>query len=87
VPALQPVGVLPGGGIWPEGHPRLAAGAAWLAGCMAGVVARVLGAGPAGPLPLVGAVFGWQVVALVAVVMAVGRGIGRSAAGGTDTAG
>jgi hypothetical protein len=32
-------------------------------------------------------VFGWQVVALVAVVMAVGRGIGRSAAGGTDTAG
>ncbi len=87
VPALQPVGVLPGGGIWPEGHPRLAAAAAWLAGCIAGIVARVLGSRPAGPLALVGAVFGWQAVAVVAVVMAVGRGVGRSAAGGTDTAG
>lgn len=87
VPALQPIGVLPGGGIWPEGHPRLAAGAACLAGCMAGAAAWALGSRPVGPLPLVGAVFGWQVVAVVAVVMAVSRGIGRLAAGGADTAG
>jgi leader peptidase (prepilin peptidase)/N-methyltransferase len=87
VPALQPVGVLPAGGMWPDGSPRLAAAAAWLIGCLAGAVAGGLVPGLSGPLPLVGAVFGWQVVTVVAVVTAIGRAIGRAIASRADRAG
>jgi leader peptidase (prepilin peptidase)/N-methyltransferase len=69
-PALQPIGVLPDGGAWPAGRPRLAAGVAWLAGSIAGCVAwRAVNGPVGGPLPMLGAVFGWQVVTIVLAVM------------------
>lgn len=79
VPALQPLGVLPDGTAWPAGWPRAAAGAAWLAGMVAGGVARAaIGAAGGGPLPLLGAVFGWQVVTVVAAGMGIVRWGGRT---------
>ena len=78
VPALQPPGVMPAGGAWPGGHPRLAAAAAWLAGTIAGTAAAAWAAGPhRGPLPLLGATFGWQAVTIVTVLLAVRRRLAR----------
>jgi prepilin signal peptidase PulO-like enzyme (type II secretory pathway) len=80
VPSQQPTGVLPDGTGWPQGQPRLAAGVAWLAGIIAGGVARAaIGREGGGPLPLLGAVFGWQAVTVVAAVMGIVRRGGRSA--------
>lgn len=87
VPTLQPIGILPAGGAWPAGAPRLAAAAVWLAGCLAGAVSGAVVPRLAGPLPLVGAVFGWQVVAVVTVLTAVGRIGCRWAAAKTDVPG
>ena len=73
-PALQPMGVLPDGGAWPGDRPRLAAGLAWLAGSVAGVgIGMTAGAPLCGPLALIGATLGWQIVTVVAVVMGLGQ--------------
>jgi hypothetical protein len=51
-----------------------------LAGIIAGGVARAaIGREGGGPLPLLGAVFGWQAVTVVAAVMGIVRRGGRSA--------
>jgi len=66
VPALQPIGVMPDGGAWPAERPRLAAGMAWLVGSLAGGAAwRAFNGRVGGPLPMLGAVFGWQFVTIV----------------------
>jgi len=77
VPAVLPWGVLPTGGTWPAEQPRLAALVAWAAGTAAGWMA---GGGTRSRCPaavtLLGAAGGWQLVAVVTAVTAVGR-LGR----------
>jgi prepilin signal peptidase PulO-like enzyme (type II secretory pathway) len=88
VPALQPIGVLPDGTAWPAGRPRQAALAAWLAGSIAGGIAHAAVRGPGrGPLPLLGAVFGWQVVTVVTAVIGFVRRVRRTAGAGTPADG
>ena len=88
LPALQPIGILPGGAAWPAGRPRLATLAAWLAGSSIGVAAEV-GLGLRwGWLPLVGATFGWQVVTVLTILSAMVRALGRRSGGaGREMAG
>jgi leader peptidase (prepilin peptidase)/N-methyltransferase len=85
VPAVQPVGVLPAGGVWPADQPRLAALVAWLAGTTAGWIGSRCGRSPAAAaLVLLGAAFGWQTVTVVevlAVLVRLGWRCGRSRGG------
>ena len=74
LPAVQPLGMLPAGGAWPAGHPRLAALVTWLTGTAAGWIAGGAGRSHAcAALTLLGAAFGWQVVTVVTAVRTVGR--------------
>lgn len=74
VPAVQPVGVLPAGGGWPAGQPRLAALVAAVAGATAGWLAGGAGRGRAhAALTLLGAAYGWQAVTVVTAVTAAVR--------------
>jgi prepilin signal peptidase PulO-like enzyme (type II secretory pathway) len=74
LPAVQPVGVLPAGGVWPADRPRLAALVAWLAGTTAGWIGSRGGRGPAAAARLLlGAAFGWQAVTVVTVLVALVR--------------
>jgi leader peptidase (prepilin peptidase)/N-methyltransferase len=74
LPTVQPLGLLPVGGAWPAGHPRLAALVAWLTGTAAGWIAGGAGRSHArAALTLLGAAFGWQAVTVVTVVSTVGR--------------
>lgn len=71
VPTIQPIGLLPGGGAWPEDAARIAALATWLAGIGAAAAAgRFLPQSAHAALTLIGAAFGWQAVTVVAVVTA-----------------
>jgi leader peptidase (prepilin peptidase)/N-methyltransferase len=74
LPAVQPVGVLPAGSVWPADQPRLAALVAWLAGTMAGWIGSRCGRSPApAARVLLGAAFGWQAVTVVTVLVALVR--------------
>lgn len=74
LPAVQPVGVLPAGGVWPADQPRLAALVAWLAGTTAGWIGSRCGRGPgAAAFVLLGAACGWQTVTVATALAAVGR--------------
>jgi prepilin signal peptidase PulO-like enzyme (type II secretory pathway) len=71
LPTTQPIGLLPDGGRWPADGPRVAALATWLAGIAAAAAARlVVPRSFHATLTLLGAVFGWQAVTVVAVVTA-----------------
>lgn len=77
VPAVLPCGVLPTGGTWPAGQPRLAALVAWAAGTAAGwVVSGGVRSRSHAAFTLLGAACGWQVVTVMAAVTAAGR-LGR----------
>ena len=77
VPAVLPCGVLPPGGTWPAGQPRLAALVAWAAGTAAGwVVSGGVRSRSHAAFTLLGAACGWQVVTVMAAVTAAGR-LGR----------
>jgi prepilin signal peptidase PulO-like enzyme (type II secretory pathway) len=74
LPAVQPVGALPAGSVWPADQPRLAALVAWLAGTTAGWIASRCGRSPAAAaFVLLGAAFGWQTVTVVEVLAALVR--------------
>ena len=74
LPTVQPLGVLPAGGAWPAGQPRLAALVAWLTGAVAGSIAGGTGRGHAhAALTLLGATFGWQAVTVVTAMTTVVR--------------
>lgn len=74
LPAVQPVGVLPAGSVWPADQPRLAALVAWLAGTTAGWIGSRCGrSSAAAALLLLGAAFGWQTVTVVEVLAALVR--------------
>ena len=74
VPAIQPVGVLPTGSVWPANQPRLAALVAWLAGSAAGWIAsRGVRSRAGAAFALLGAAFGWQTVTVVTAMMAAAR--------------
>jgi len=71
VPMIQPIGLRPGGGAWPEDAARAATLATWLAGIGAAAAAgRCLPQSAHAALTLIGAAFGWQAVTVVAVVTA-----------------
>jgi leader peptidase (prepilin peptidase)/N-methyltransferase len=74
LPVVQPLGVLPAGGAWPAGQPRLAAFVAWLTGAVAGWIAGGAGGGNArAAFALLGAAFSWQMVTVVTAVTTVVR--------------